>query len=178
MTDDHEQAGDGVNDDQVQERSPSRRLIDARQVARMLGCSWRTVLRLADGGKIPWGIKLGGLRRWDVKQIEDFIAGGCKMIEQGSRLGARRRRREGMLVYLVILDGMSNREREVRSACGWSVLPRHGDRRPPCSAWADLEHASSNRNNSRQIPPSGRSYCREGPGQEREVVGGTYQRAE
>lgn len=57
---------------------PSRRLIGCREVARMLGCSWRTVLRLADSGKIPPGVKLNALRRWDAAQIEAFIASGCK----------------------------------------------------------------------------------------------------
>jgi hypothetical protein len=44
----------------------------------MLGCSWRTVYRLADEGKIPWGLKLGSLRRWGVKQMEEFIASDGK----------------------------------------------------------------------------------------------------
>jgi excisionase family DNA binding protein len=58
--------------------APPRRLIDAKELARLLGCSWRTVLRLADAGRIPWGVKLGSLRRWDLREIEDFITGGCK----------------------------------------------------------------------------------------------------
>ncbi len=37
----------------------TRRLIDAREVARLLGCSWRTVYRHADMGRIPFGMKLG-----------------------------------------------------------------------------------------------------------------------
>jgi predicted DNA-binding transcriptional regulator AlpA len=57
---------------------PSRRLVDVKDVGRLLGCSWRTVLRLADAGRIPWGVKLGALRRWDLKELEDFIAGGCQ----------------------------------------------------------------------------------------------------
>ncbi len=56
----------------------NRRLGDAKAVGRLLGCSWRTVYRLADGGKIPSGCKLGALRRWDLSEIEAFIAGGCK----------------------------------------------------------------------------------------------------
>jgi len=56
---------------------PSRRLVDVKDVGRLLGCSWRTVLRLADAGRIPWGVKLGALRRWDLQQIEDFITNGC-----------------------------------------------------------------------------------------------------
>jgi predicted DNA-binding transcriptional regulator AlpA len=55
-----------------------RRLIDAKEVGRLLGCSWRHVLRLADQGLLPWGCKLGALRRWDSSEIESFIAGGCK----------------------------------------------------------------------------------------------------
>jgi len=57
---------------------PSRRLIDTKEVGRRLGCSWRTVLRLADAGKIPFGVKLGALRRWDAVELDAFIAGGCK----------------------------------------------------------------------------------------------------
>jgi excisionase family DNA binding protein len=55
-----------------------RRLIDAREAGRLLGCSWRTVLRLADAGRIPTGFKLGALRRWDAAELDAFIASGCK----------------------------------------------------------------------------------------------------
>ncbi len=58
--------------------STTRRLGDAKAVARVLSLSWRTVYRLADAGKIPNGFKLGALRRWDLSEIEAFIAGGCK----------------------------------------------------------------------------------------------------
>jgi predicted DNA-binding transcriptional regulator AlpA len=51
----------------------------------MLGCSWRTVLRLADRGAIPWGHKLGSLRRWDAAEIDAFIAGGCKPVRKRVR---------------------------------------------------------------------------------------------
>jgi excisionase family DNA binding protein len=62
-----------------------RRLVGAREVAGLLGCSWRTVLRLADAGRIPWGVKLGSLRRWDLREIEDFIAAGCKLVRGTAR---------------------------------------------------------------------------------------------
>jgi excisionase family DNA binding protein len=55
-----------------------RRLIDAKEAGRVLGCSWRTVLRLADRGAIPVGYKLGALRRWDAAELDAFIANGCK----------------------------------------------------------------------------------------------------
>jgi excisionase family DNA binding protein len=61
------------------------RLIDAKEVGRMLGCSWRHVLRLADEGVLPWGYKLGRLRRWDLSEIEAFIASGCKPVRQSGR---------------------------------------------------------------------------------------------
>jgi predicted DNA-binding transcriptional regulator AlpA len=63
--------------------TPARRLIDSKEVGRLLGCSWRHVLRLADQGLMPWGIKLGALRRWDLSEIEAFIAGGCKPVRTG-----------------------------------------------------------------------------------------------
>ena len=58
--------------------APTRRLIDAREVARRLGCSWRTVYRHADMGRIPSGLKLGALRRWDAAELDEFIADGCR----------------------------------------------------------------------------------------------------
>jgi predicted DNA-binding transcriptional regulator AlpA len=60
---------------------PAQRLVDSKSVGRVLGCSWRTVLRLADAGKIPPGYKLGALRRWDMTEIETFIDGGCKPLK-------------------------------------------------------------------------------------------------
>jgi len=55
-----------------------RVLLDSKEVARRLGCSWRTVYRLADAGEMPFGVKLGALRRWDSAEIDRFIANGCK----------------------------------------------------------------------------------------------------
>jgi predicted DNA-binding transcriptional regulator AlpA len=65
--------------------TPARRLIDAKEVGRILGCSWRHVLRLADQGVLPWGVKLGALRRWDVSEIEAFLASGCRPIRQAMK---------------------------------------------------------------------------------------------
>jgi excisionase family DNA binding protein len=55
-----------------------RRLISAQEAARLLGCSWRTLYRHADAGLVPYGVKLGSLRRWDAAELDAFIAGGCK----------------------------------------------------------------------------------------------------
>lgn len=57
---------------------PRHQLVDVHQVAETLGCSWRTVYRLADAGRIPRGLKLGSLRRWDCAEIDAFIANGGK----------------------------------------------------------------------------------------------------
>jgi predicted DNA-binding transcriptional regulator AlpA len=62
----------------VQPEKPARRLIDAKATGRKFGCSWRTVFRLADAGKIPSGIKLGSLRRWDEVELDNFIANRCR----------------------------------------------------------------------------------------------------
>ena len=60
----------------------TRRLVDVKTVGAMCGISWRHVLRLADSGKMPWGVKLGSLRRWDVREIEAWIANGCKLVRK------------------------------------------------------------------------------------------------
>jgi predicted DNA-binding transcriptional regulator AlpA len=57
----------------------SCQLLDVHQVAAKLQCSWRTVLRHADTGKVPPGHKLGSLRRWIESDIDAFIAAGCEM---------------------------------------------------------------------------------------------------
>lgn len=65
-----------------------RVLLDAKEVARRLGCSWRTVYRLADAGDMPFGVKLGALRRWDSVEIDRFIEGGCEPVRKQGK-GAR-----------------------------------------------------------------------------------------
>jgi predicted DNA-binding transcriptional regulator AlpA len=72
----------------VQVSPVSSRLIDAKEVGRLLGCSWRSVYRHADSGRIPKGVKLVGLRKWDLRQVVEFIQGGCippKQFGKGGR---------------------------------------------------------------------------------------------
>ena len=57
-----------------------RRLGTVHDVAQMCGLSWRTALRKADEGRMPWGIKIGALRRWDLDEIAAWIDGGCKSV--------------------------------------------------------------------------------------------------
>ena len=59
-------------------------LLDARAVARLLDCSPRTVYRLADSGRIPAPVRLGGLVRWSRRGLEGWIEEGCP------RCGGRR----------------------------------------------------------------------------------------
>jgi predicted DNA-binding transcriptional regulator AlpA len=61
---------------------PSPQLLDAKQVGVRLGCSWRHVLRMADRGLMPWGAKLGALRRWSADELEDWIKSGCRPVRQ------------------------------------------------------------------------------------------------
>ena len=53
-------------------------LLDARQVAALLGVSEKTVRRMRDAGKLPPTVKVGvskTLVRWRRADIERFIAG-------------------------------------------------------------------------------------------------------
>jgi predicted DNA-binding transcriptional regulator AlpA len=51
----------------------------------MAGMSWRTVYRYADAGLMPYGLKIGTLRRWDLDEVERWIAGGCKPVRKSGR---------------------------------------------------------------------------------------------
>ena len=50
-----------------------------------LACRYKTsvrhIYRLADGGRMPWGVKLGHLRRWSHREVEVWEAGGCAPME-------------------------------------------------------------------------------------------------
>jgi excisionase family DNA binding protein len=61
-------------------------LVDVKRVGELLNCSWRTVLRLADQGAMPWGVKVGSLRRWNEAEIRAWVEGGCKPV-RGPRKG-------------------------------------------------------------------------------------------
>ena len=66
--------------------SPSRRCLDADEVAVRYGMSRRQVFR---GGSyrllIPPGFKVGRLRRWDEFQISEHIAAGCPPLRRRGR---------------------------------------------------------------------------------------------
>jgi excisionase family DNA binding protein len=49
-------------------------LLDVRAVGRLLNCSARHVIRLADAGKLPRPISLGRLVRWRRADLDAFLA--------------------------------------------------------------------------------------------------------
>jgi len=53
------------------------RLVDVEEIAKLLGISSRHVYRLADSGRMPRPIKLGGAVRWDVDAVSQWIDQGC-----------------------------------------------------------------------------------------------------
>lgn len=55
----------------------SAELITARDFARMLAISERTLYRLKSTGELPKPVILGGNVRWRIHEIRDWIANGC-----------------------------------------------------------------------------------------------------
>ena len=65
--------------------APKRRLGSVRVVEAITSMDSRTILRYADSGRMPWGMKIGALRRWDLDEIESWIAGGCKPVRAAGK---------------------------------------------------------------------------------------------
>ena len=59
---------------------PGRFLIDVKVVALKYDADPRSIVRWADGGIIPYGIKLSALRKWDADEIDAHIAAGCPRV--------------------------------------------------------------------------------------------------
>ena len=55
--------------------------LTARDIARLLKCSVRTVYRLTDSGRMPRPVKLGAMVRWPREVIESWVAIGCPKAE-------------------------------------------------------------------------------------------------
>jgi len=62
----------------VDEQDPPRTL-DVQEMARLLGCTERTIWRHEGKGLIPEARRTGGVVRWDRVEVEEWLAG------QGSR---------------------------------------------------------------------------------------------
>jgi hypothetical protein len=75
----------GMSTNIVTDQFP-RRLIDAKGAAQLYSVSWRTWLRWADAGLVPWGAKISGRRLWSVAELDDHIRGGCRPVRKGGRV--------------------------------------------------------------------------------------------
>jgi len=60
-------------------------LLDVRAVAALLNCSPRHVYRLADAGRLPAPVRLGGLVRWRRADLDAWLAGGCRPCRTAGR---------------------------------------------------------------------------------------------
>jgi excisionase family DNA binding protein len=60
-------------------------LIDIREVARLLGCSWRHVEDLVREKRAPAPTRVGRLRRWRPEQISRWIQAGCPAHTEGAQ---------------------------------------------------------------------------------------------
>ena len=59
---------------------PGKRLINKHGVAAKYDADPRSIVRWADAGIIPYGIKLSALRKWDADEIDAHIAAGCPRV--------------------------------------------------------------------------------------------------
>lgn len=51
--------------------------LDVHDLARRFKTSSRHIYRMADSGRMPWGMKFGQLRRWSRRAIEIWERDGC-----------------------------------------------------------------------------------------------------
>jgi len=86
MTETKTAAVEPISSTNARPMPPGRVLIDVRTVAAKYGADERSIFRWADAGKIPFGVKLGSLRRWDVSDIDAHIAAGCPRVRQVGRV--------------------------------------------------------------------------------------------
>ena len=68
--------------------SPKQRLGSVKDVEAITSLDSRTIMRYADAGRMPWGIKIGALRRWDLREIESWITEGCPRVRHVTKGGA------------------------------------------------------------------------------------------
>jgi hypothetical protein len=64
---------------------PARRMTDVHGAAAMYSVSWRSFLRWADSGLVPWGVKISGRRLWRIAELDEHIRDGCKPVRKGGR---------------------------------------------------------------------------------------------
>lgn len=64
-------------------------LVDATEVARLLGIGESTVWRLASSGKLPESVRVGRSRRWRRAELEAWIVAGCPSRSAWERIRAK-----------------------------------------------------------------------------------------
>ncbi|MFN4244160.1 MAG: helix-turn-helix transcriptional regulator [Tepidisphaerales bacterium] len=52
-------------------------VVDAREAAAMFGKSRSAWLAAVARGDAPYGVRIGGSRRWSVAELEAWLAAGC-----------------------------------------------------------------------------------------------------
>jgi excisionase family DNA binding protein len=52
-------------------------LMTAKQLAKLLDVSMRSIWRMRSSGQLPLAVRLGGAVRWRVDEIKNWIARGC-----------------------------------------------------------------------------------------------------
>lgn len=57
-------------------------LVNARELARLLAISERTLYRLKSMGELPNPVTLGGSVRWRLTEVREWIAKGCPSTPQ------------------------------------------------------------------------------------------------
>jgi len=75
----------------AEQNATQARLLSVDGVAELLGVSSRHVYRLADAGRMPRPLRLGGARRWDRVAIDDWIRSGCPAVASTTRRGGSKR---------------------------------------------------------------------------------------
>ena len=65
------------NQDNSPNPTPQYPMLTVDGVAALLACSPRSIYRLADAGRIPPPVRIGGLVRWPRAMLEKWIAEGC-----------------------------------------------------------------------------------------------------
>lgn len=57
--------------------SETKTLLNADEVAAMLGISERTLWRLLSAGKVPEPVRFGRSTRWRLADVKEWIEDGC-----------------------------------------------------------------------------------------------------
>ncbi|MBN1512613.1 MAG: helix-turn-helix domain-containing protein [Phycisphaerae bacterium] len=69
----------------------SAELLGIRDVCALLGgCSARSVYRLCDADKMPFGLKLNGMRRWRRAELVAWLDAGCPPVRVACSPARRR----------------------------------------------------------------------------------------